>query len=393
MLPYGRQQIEDDDVAAVVRVLRGDFLTTGPEVDAFEAALAERVGVRHAVVCSSGTAALHLAAMAAGLGPESGPAIVPTVTFLATANCARYVGGEVRFADVEADTGLMPASEIDRLGEGAAAVLPVHLAGQVADMPEIARRARRRGLVVIEDASHAIGSRYAADGESVAVGACRHSDMCVFSFHPVKTIAMGEGGAIATNDDATAAALRRLRSHGMTRRADEFADRELAFDSAGAANPWYYEMAEPGFNYRATDLQCALGLSQLRKIDRFIERRRMLVAAYDAALPALGPHVRPLGRTPGTTPAWHLYVALIDFPALGRERGAVMRALHADGVGTQVHYIPVHRQPYYRARYGALDLPGGDAYYRRALSLPLQTAMEPSDVARVVERLGAALGL
>lgn len=392
-LPYGRQLIEDDDVDAVVRALRSDFLTTGPEVEAFEAALAERTGARHAVVCSSGTAALHLAAMAARLGPSAGPAIVPSITFLATANCARYVGAEVRFADVAPDTGLMAPDEVDRLGEGAAAVLPVHLAGQLADMPEISRRARRRGLVVIEDASHAIGASSVVDGETAPVGACRHSDMCVFSFHPVKTIAMGEGGAITTNDAAAAARLRLMRNHGMTRRAESFANRELAFDEAGKPNPWYYEMAEPGFNYRATDVQCALGTSQLAKLDRFVARRAELVEAYDEALAPLAPRVRPLGRARDVRPAWHLYVALIDFAGLGRSRGDVMRALLADGVGTQVHYVPVHLQPYYRERYGAQSLPGAERYYSRALSLPLHVGMERSDVLRVVERLRAALGL
>lgn len=392
-LPYGRHTIEEDDVAAVAAALRSDFLTTGPAVDAFERAFAEAVGARHAVVCSSGTAALHLAALAAGLG-EGDAAIVPTVTFLATANAARYVDAEVGFSDVDPDCGLMRARDFAAALETAPgrprAVLPVHLAGQCAELPEIAELARARGMTVIEDACHAIGATYAAGNERVRVGSCRHSDMCVFSFHPVKTIAMGEGGAVTTNDDELAERLRRLRAHGMTREAGQFTE-DGAFDEDGAPNPWWYEMPAPGFNYRASDLHCALGLSQLRKLDRFLAARRALAAHYDRLLAELAPLVRPTARIPGCDPGWHLYVALVDFAAAGISRARVMRRLRQAGIGTQVHYIPVHRQPYYRARYGTERLPGAEAYYERALSLPLFVGMTDADVARVVAELARAL--
>lgn len=389
-LPYGRQLIEEDDVAAVASALRGDFLTGGPAVEAFEAAFAKAVGAKHAVACSSGTAALHLAALAAGLS-EGDVAVAPTITFLATANAARYVGAEVRFADVDPDCGLMRAGDFAAALDGVEgrprAVLPMHLAGQCADLAEIAALARKRDMVVIEDACHALGTSHAAGNERAKVGACRHSDMCVFSFHPVKTIAMGEGGAVTTNDDALAERLRRFRGHGMTRNAAQFEDAD------GADRPWWYEMSEPGFNYRASDIHCALGLSQLGKLDRFVASRRALAEAYDRRLAALAPHVRPLARVADCEPAWHIYVVRIDFAALARSRADVMRGLKARGVGTQVHYIPVSLQPYYRKRYGEIRLAGAEDYYARTLTLPLFVDMTAADVDRTVAALAAELGL
>ena len=386
-LPYGRQIIDDDDIAAVAAVLRGDLLTTGPAVAAFEAALAETTGAAYAVACSSGTAALHLAALALGLGPDD-TVVVPTVTFLATANTARYVGADVVFADVDPDTGLMGAAEfeaaIDRADSKISAVFPVHLAGQMADMVAIRAVADKHGIRVVEDACHALGTRR---GNSERAGDCRHADMACFSFHPVKTIAMGEGGAITTNDADVAANLRRLRSHGMVHQADGFLNDDMAFDDNGDPNPWYYEMPEPGFNYRASDIHCALGSSQLGKIDRFVSARSAVVTAYDKALAALDPLVQPLGRVADCVSAWHLFVALIDFEKAGISRADVMRQLRAQGIGTQVHYIPVHTQPYYRRLYGKLSLPGAGQYYRRCLSLPLSAAMKPEDAVAVINTL------
>lgn len=385
VLRYGRQTIDEDDVAAVLRVLRGDFLTGGPAVEGFEAALAARTGAAHAVACSNGTTALHLAAIAVGLGPGD-VAIVPSVTFLATANAVRMQGAAVCFADVDPETGLLTPETLERALPAAAgmgrvrAVLPVHLAGQAADMPAIAEVARRQGLAVIEDAAHALGTR-TPGGE---VGRCLHSDLTTFSFHPVKTVTMGEGGAVTTNDAGLARRIRSLRSHGMVRAADGFRIADQAFDPAtGEPNPWYYEMQELGYNYRVCDISCALGESQLAKLDRFAARRAALVARYDGALAGLD-WLRPLGRLPGQQPCWHLYVALFDFAAMGLTRAQVMQRLRAQGIETQVHYLPVHRQPYYRGLYGLADLPGADAYYARCLSLPLFPAMTDEDADRVV---------
>lgn len=395
-LPYGRQVIDDEDIAAVTAVLRGDWLTTGPKIDEFEEALARRTGARYAVVCNSGTAALHLAAMALELRQDDA-VVVPTMTFLATANAPRYVGAEVSFADCDPDTGLITPAAIEAAMERAAgnrvrAVFPVHLNGQCAPMEEIWERASARGLAVVEDACHALGTTYgSADEGPVPVGSCRHSTMAVFSFHAVKTIAMGEGGAVTTNDPVLAERMKRLRSHGMARQAARFVNHARALDDHGEVNAWYYEMAEPGYNYRATDIQCALGLSQLARLDDKVARRRSLVARYEIAIRRLGPLVRPIGHVGCCEAAWHLFPVLIDFARLGMSRNTLMSRLRRAGVGTQVHYIPVHWQPYYEARYGARSLPGAEEYYARVLSLPLYPGMADADVDYVIETLQSAL--
>ncbi|SLN38090.1 UDP-4-amino-4,6-dideoxy-N-acetyl-beta-L-altrosamine transaminase [Oceanibacterium hippocampi] len=389
-LPYGRQEIDDDDIAAVARVLKSDWLTTGPAVQNFESALARATGARYALACSSGTAALHLAAMALGLGPGDA-VIVPAITFLATANAVRYTGAEVVFADVDPSTGLMEPSDLEaalaRVPDGlrARAVFNVHYAGQTGDVWGIAAVARANGLRIVEDAAHALGTRYGGDH---AAGACAHADMACFSFHPVKTVAMGEGGAVTTNDPTVAAAVMRFRNHGMSRNPDDFGDDEIALDAAGNANPWIYAMPEPGYNYRASDIACALGASQLAKLDGFVRKRRQLIALYDRALDelpkTLRPLIRPLERRADSRPAWHLSVVLIDFPRLGLDRAALMHILRAQGIGSQVHYIPVHRQPYYRARYDRTVLRGADAFYARCLSLPLYPSLSARDIGRVI---------
>lgn len=394
-LPYGQHVVDGDDVAAVVAVLRGDWLTTGPTVEAFEATFADKVGARFAVSCSSGTAGLHLATLALEFGADD-DIVVPSMTFLATANAARYVGAEVTFADVDEDSGLLGANHLRaalaRAGNRARGVMPVHLNGQTVDMEAVASIAAERGLRVIEDACHVLGARTRTGaGAMVPVGSCRYSDMAVFSLHPVKTVTMGEGGVVTTNDEALYRRLARLRNHGMVRDADAFENSAIAFDADGEVNPWYYEMPEIGFNYRASDIHCALGLSQLDKLERFVAKRRALVERYAERIVSLAPLVRPIDRIADCEAAWHLCPVLIDFEAAGTTRRVVMRVLEAAGIGSQVHYYPVHRQPYYRKRYGDLDLPGADAYYARVLSLPLFPAMEFTDVDRVIDVLGGAI--
>lgn len=398
-LPYGRQLLDEDDRNAVMDVLNGDWLTTGPVVGEFERALAKRCGAPHAVSCSSGTAALHIACLTLGLGPEDA-AIVPAITFLATANAPRLTGAEVVFADVDPDSGLMEAPQLDAaiarakaLGRRPRVVLPVHLGGQCADLAAIEATARDNGMAVIEDACHALGTIYQpADRAPSAIGACAHSDLTVFSFHAVKNIAAGEGGAVLARAEEPARRLRQWRNHGVTRDADGFEDRDAAFDG-GTVNPWYYEMPDIGFNYRISDINCALALSQLKKLDRFAATRRALVRHYDRRLSGLAPLVRPVARNAACAPVWHLYSVLIDFARLGTSRGRVMRALSERGIGTQVHYIPVHRQPYYRRRYGESTLPGAEAYYHRTLSLPLFASMTTADADRVVDALAEVLAL
>ncbi len=395
--PYARQQIDEDDVAAVSAVLMGDYLTTGPAVSAFEEALAKQVESRHAVACANGTAALHLAAMVLGIGPGDW-VVVPAVTFLSTANAIRFVGGEVVFADVDPDTGLMNVETLKNAVERAEgpvkAVFPVHLNGQCVEMEPLAQYARQHGLYVVEDGCHALGTRYRSrDGSNYAVGDCAHSDLTIFSFHPVKHIAMGEGGAVTCNDDAMAARASLLRNHGMTRDARQWQDQTQGFGSDESANPWYYEMQELGYNYRASDIHCALGLSQLGKLSRFLQRRRQIESQYDQLLEAAAPVLVPVRKQQFSDNALHLYPVLIDFEGLGRERGEMMRGLSQRGIGTQVHYLPINRQPYYCNRYGESQLDGADRYYARTLSIPFYPSLQDADVEFIAAGLMEELGV
>jgi UDP-4-amino-4,6-dideoxy-N-acetyl-beta-L-altrosamine transaminase len=396
-LPYGRQDIDADDLAAVAAALQSDYLTTGPLVGAFESTFAKSVGARHAVISNSGTAALHLACVALDLGPGDS-VVVPAITFLATANAARFCGAEVIFADVDPDSGrLTPETfqaALDRHPSAAVrAVLPVHLNGHCVDMPAIRAIAEPRGIAVLEDACHAVGGRHQAGNRSLApVGACALSELACFSLHPVKTITSGEGGVTTTNDEAAYKRMLSFRTHGMVRDPAEFLQPDLGLDAEGAPNPWYYEMQALGYNYRITDFACALGLSQLKRLDQYARRRRELAARYDRMLASLAPLIRPVPPVPGDDPVLHLYAVLVDFAALGRSRAQVMKDLKAAGIGTMVHYIPVNRQPYYRRRYGAGRLPGSDAYYERVLSVPLYPTMQDGDVDRVVDALQALKG-
>ena len=383
-LPYGRQAIDVDDIEAVARVLLSDYLTTGPLVETYEDAFAAATNAQHAVACNSGTAALHLATL--GIDAAPGQAVVvPSVTFLATANAVRMTGAEVVFSDVDSETGLMEPADLERAlerarkeGMNVVAAAPVHLNGQLCDMAGIADVASKNGISLFEDACHALG---VAD-----VGACNHSRMACFSTHPVKAIATGEGGMVTTSDATVATRLRRLRSHGMERDVSNFKlDRE-AFTSS-QANPWYYEMSEIGWNYRLPDILCALGLSQLGKLTTYHTNRQQLAALYDELLAPLSDWITPAGRHAGRDHGWHLYALLVDFERIGKSRQELMQLLRGKDIGTQVHYIPVHFQPYYRERYGVIDLPGAEAYYRRCLSVPLFPTMGGEDVRRVVDAL------
>jgi len=389
-IPYGQHSVDDADIASVVSVLRSGALTNGPFVAEFEAALADLTGAKEAVACSSGTTALHLAVAALGLG-RGDRVIVPSLTFLASANAARYVGADVVFSDVDPLSGLMGPQHFEDALKSAPpgsikAVIPVHLNGQCCDMASIGKAAREHGIAVVEDACHALGGHYSDSPTSLAVGSCEHSDLSCFSFHPVKTVAMGEGGAITTNNSALAANMKRLRNHGMERAPTSPAMPDLALTPDGELNPWYYEMADLGWNFRASDIHCALGLSQLKKLKVSVDRRAALAARYDDALKNLSPAIRPVSRVGGRV-AWHLYVVHIDFDAIGSNRAAVMNALASVGIGTQVHYIPVHLQPYYQKLYGAHHLPGAEKYYSSCLSLPLFPSMADLDVDRVVAEL------
>ncbi|WP_322099086.1 UDP-4-amino-4,6-dideoxy-N-acetyl-beta-L-altrosamine transaminase [Haematospirillum jordaniae] len=391
-LPYGRQLIDDDDVEAVVQVLHGDLITTGPVVTHFEHALGQRIGASSVVACSSGTAALHLALLALNLQPgKRDAAIVPSVTFAATANVARFIGLHVVFSDVDPETGLMRDCDLEAAlcrarsdGLVPRVVLPVHFAGQSADVPVLVDIASSASCAVVVDAAHALGSQ---EPGGIPVGSDQSTaHMTCFSFHPVKTITTGEGGAVTTSDPDLGQTLQRLRSHGITREPSAFMNRDMGFTEE-RANPWYYELQDIGPNYRITDIQCALGLSQLGKLDRFLESRAAQVARYHERLAPMAPLIRPLKNLHRPQTGWHLFVALIDFDAAGTSRAHVMDALHKAGIGTQVHYIPVHTQPYYRQHSPWAELPGAMEYYRRTLSLPLFPGMTVDQVDRVVDTL------
>lgn len=377
-LPYGRQTIDEDDIEAVTEALRGDFLTTGPKVFEFEKALCEATGAKEAVVCSNGTTALHLAALALGL-KEADAVIVPSLTFLATANAARYCSADVVFADVDPESGMMgvdQAQEALKKSKIKPKILfGVHLGGHACDLEGLASFAKKNGMKFIADACHGLGGSY----KGKAIGSCEFEALSTFSFHPVKPIATGEGGAVMTHDEEWAQAMRILRSHGMQRRED--------------IDPWFYEMRDLGFNYRLADVQCALGLSQLKKLPGFVAQREKLAALYDELLKPYAPAVKTPVRQKDSKSAWHLYSVRIDFAGLKIKRGEVMDRLREQGIGTQVHYIPVHTQPYYRKLYGAQDLPGAKAYYDATLSLPLFPAMNEGDVKRVAEALRDVLKL
>jgi UDP-4-amino-4,6-dideoxy-N-acetyl-beta-L-altrosamine transaminase len=387
-LPYGRQCIEADDVAAVVAALTSGTIAHGPQVAEFEREFAAAVGAREAVAVSSGTAALHVALAALDVGPGD-LCLVPAVTFLATATAGRLLGADIVFTDVDPDSGLMTAQTLDRAWPRAGpvkAALPVHLGGRLCALDGLAAVVQARGGALVEDASHAVGGVY-ADGSPV--GACRLSQAATFSFHPVKTLAAGEGGMVTCNDAARAERMRRLRNHGVTHDPALMSEAH-SLQPDGRRTPWAYEQIELGFNYRMNELEAALGRSQLTKLKRFVARRLDLSDRYDAALKPLAPAVRPAPRGLGA-PGFHLYVALIDFEALDVSRSEVMTRLQAQGVASQVHYIPLYRQPYFRRLYGDQPLPGAEAYYARALALPLFPAMALEDVDRAADALSSAL--
>jgi perosamine synthetase len=396
MLPYGRQTITEDDIDAVVAVLRSDFLTQGPQIEKFERQFAERVGAKYAVAVNNATAALHLALRVAGVG--TGDRVVTTpLTFVASANAAVYVGATPDFADVDGRSRtLSPKALADGWQADTRAVVAVDYAGQASDLPEIARIARRTGAVVIDDACHAIGGAFhepANPGRAWSLGGNPWADVTTFSFHAVKTLTTGEGGMLVTDRAEWAERARRLRSHGLERAPQSFEPVSEGGGLLAERGPWFYEMQELGWNYRLTDLQAALGLSQLTRLEAALARRREIVAMYNAALGGMPAITLPALRVAEdkTTTSWHLYAVELDFAMLGRTRTEVMAALRAAGVGTQVHYIPVHLQPWYRRTYGygPEKCPVAERLYGRVLSLPLFPAMTDGDVAHVIAAVQA----
>lgn len=383
MIPYGRQDISEDDIQSVVDVLRSDFLTQGPAVPAFENAVASYCGASHAVAVNSATSALHIACLSLGVG--SGDMVwTSPITFVASANCALYCGARVDFVDIDPRTYNF---SVERLAEKLAqaeksgclpkVVIPVHLCGQACDMAGIHALSQRYGFKVIEDASHAIGGKYRGE----PIGNCRYSDITVFSFHPVKIITTAEGGMALTNDPGLADRMALLRSHGITRDPSK-----MTHEPDG---PWYYQQIDLGFNYRMTDLQAALGLSQMQRLDEFVRRRHAIAKRYDEQLPNV-PVVVPWEH-PDCYSGLHLYVIRLQLDRISKSHGHVFGELRDQGVGANLHYIPVHTQPYYqRMGFKQGDFPEAERYYAAAISLPMYPTMTEDQQDQVIAALRKA---
>jgi UDP-4-amino-4,6-dideoxy-N-acetyl-beta-L-altrosamine transaminase len=386
MIPYGRQDINQADIDAVVDVLRSDFLTQGPAVPAFESAVARYCSAQHAVAVNSATSALHIACLALGVGPNDVVWTTP-ITFVASANCALYCGADVDFVDIDLRTYNLCAQRLaEKLAQAKAAgrlpkvVIPVHLCGQSCDMESIYALSLQYGFKIIEDASHAIGGRY----QGAPIGSCRYSDITIFSFHPVKIITTAEGGMAVTNDAKLDQCMRLLRSHGITRDAENMTHLP--------DGPWYYQQVELGYNYRMTDIQAALGFSQMQRLEAFVNKRHALVDRYNRLLQSL-PVITPW-QLPGTYSGFHLYVIRLDLANISKSHRDVFECLRSEGIGVNLHYIPVYAHPYY-AKHGVVKgyCPNAELYYASAISLPLYPGLSEIMQDSVIEALSKALNL
>ena len=384
MIPYGRQQVTQADIDAVVDVLRSDFLTQGPHVPAFERAVSSKIGVEYAVAVNSATSALHIACLALGVADGDWVWTSP-ISFVASANCALYCGAKVDFVDIDPETfNVSPQALEEKLllaqveGRLPKVVVVVHMAGQSCEMAAVRELSRRFGFKVIEDASHAIGARYKAE----YVGNCAYSEITIFSFHPVKIITSAEGGMAVTNDAAIASRMRRLRTHGITKDTAEMEHR--------ADGSWYYEQLDLGFNYRMNDLQAALGASQHHRLDQYVDARRELASAYSQHLLELP--VKLHQEANGCRSSFHLYIIRLDLEKITKTHGTVFESMRKAGVGVNLHYIPIHLQPYYqRMGFKRGQFPHAEKYYSEAISLPIYPTLSYEKQGQVISALKAAL--
>lgn len=378
MIFYGKQSIDENDIDAVVEVLKSDFLTQGPAIEKFEKCVAEYCGAKYAVAVTSATAALHISCLSAGLGKDDILWTSP-ITFTASANCGRYCGADVDFVDIDPSTYNMSIAELEKKLQAAEikprVVVPVHLAGQSCEMDKIYKLSQKYGFKVIEDASHAIG----ADYKETKVGCCKYSDMTVFSFHPVKIVTTGEGGMVLTNDKDLYEKLVLYRSHGITR------DPKLMTGTADG--PWYYQQIDLGFNYRMTDMQAALGYSQMQKVNEFVSKRRYLAKRYNELLKNINGIQLP-DQNEETKSSWHLYVVRVDFSKISKTKNQIFAEMKEKGICLNLHYIPVHTQPYYEnLGFKGGDFPNSEKYYEEAFTLPLYYSLTDEQQDHIVKSL------
>ena len=372
IIPYSRQWVDESDIREVIKVLKSDWLTQGPKIKEFEDALCKYTGAKYAVAVSSGTAALHISCLAANI-KRGDEVITSPITFVASANSVLYCGGKPVFADIQKDTANIDPEEIKKkISPNTRAIIPVHFAGHPCDLEEVKKIAQKHNLLIIEDAAHALGAEY----KKSKIGSCKYSDMTIFSFHPVKHITTGEGGAVLTNQEELYQKLLLFRNHGITKKKKKMAK----FDG-----PWYYEMHELGFNYRITDLQCALGINQLKKLEKYIERRRELVRIYNEELSKIDKIILPVEK-PYARSSWHIYfIKLKDVS----KRRLVFKELQKSNIGVQIHYIPIHLQPYYQNNFGYKvgDYPKAEEYYSSTITLPLYPKMTDRDIKYIIKIL------
>ena len=378
MIFYGKQSIDENDIDAVVEVLKSDFLTQGPAIEKFEKCVAEYCGAKYAVAVTSATAALHISCLSAGLGKDDILWTSP-ISFTASANCGRYCGADVDFVDIDPSTYNMSIAELEKKLQAAEikprVVVPVHLAGQSCEMDKIYKLSQKYGFKVIEDASHAIG----ADYKETKVGCCKYSDMTVFSFHPVKIVTTGEGGMVLTNDKDLYEKLVLYRSHGITR------DPKLMTGTADG--PWYYQQIDLGFNYRMTDMQAALGYSQMQKVNEFVSKRRYLAKRYNELLKNINGIQLP-DQNEDTKSSWHLYVVRVDFSKISKTKNQIFAEMKEKGICLNLHYIPVHTQPYYEnLGFKGGDFPNSEKYYEEAFTLPLYYSLTDEQQDHIVKSL------
>ncbi len=388
-LPYSRQSIDKKDISEVNKILKKDFITQGPKINEFERNFAKYVGAKYAVACATGTAALHIACQSLNL-KQNGNLLTSPITFVASANCAQFIGADNHFSDIDLDNYCISPYSLEKVlkKKHIDIVVAVHMSGHSADMERINILKKKYNFKIIEDACHALGGSY----KNKRIGSCFYSDISTFSFHPVKPITTGEGGMVTTNDKKIYNNLLKFRTHGIHKNKQDFYNKDMAYDENGNINQWYYEMSDLGYNYRITDIQSALGNSQLKKIDKFIKARRKIAKAYDFGF-LKNKFIKTPKVNKNVKHAYHLYTLLIDFKRIKKSRNEIMKKLKDLNIGTQVLYIPVHLQPYYLKKYNFKkgDFPNSEIYYESCLSIPIFPGISKKEINFIIEKINSLI--